>query len=149
MYALRHNYTGNIVDSPTDIKIVDSTWVVKIKRLFRRIRRQIQSTINSKGIFPNSGIRLRCDVCAGGHFDSWRRPLSIVAVNSFVPQQLDVKSVFLYGELKETIYLHLPEGYRDGNKVAEGYIWIKTVPQRVGLSSYRTLTKIRVCPIQL
>jgi hypothetical protein len=44
--------------------------------------------------------------------------LSIIAANGFVPQQLDVKAAFLYGELKQTIYMHLPEGYRDGNKVA-------------------------------
>jgi hypothetical protein len=51
-------------------------------------------------------------------FDSLRLHLSIVAANGFVPQQLDVKATFLYGELKETIDMHLPEGCRDGNKVA-------------------------------
>jgi hypothetical protein len=51
-------------------------------------------------------------------FDSLRLLLSIVAANSFVPQQLDVKAAFLYGELKETIYMRLSEGYTDGNKVA-------------------------------
>jgi hypothetical protein len=51
-------------------------------------------------------------------FDSLRFLLSIVGANGLVPQQLDVKAVFLYGELKETIYMHLPEGYRDSNKVA-------------------------------
>jgi hypothetical protein len=51
-------------------------------------------------------------------FDSLRLLLSIVTANGFVPQQLDVNAAFLYGELKETIYMRLPEGYRDGNKVA-------------------------------
>jgi hypothetical protein len=51
-------------------------------------------------------------------FDSLRLLLWIVTANGFVSQQLDVKAAFLYGELKETIYMHLPEGYRDGNKVA-------------------------------
>jgi hypothetical protein len=44
--------------------------------------------------------------------------MSIVAANGFVPQQLDVKPTFLYGELKETIYIRLYGGYWDGNKVA-------------------------------
>jgi hypothetical protein len=52
-------------------------------------------------------------------FDSLRLVLSIVAMNGFGYQQLDIEAAFLYGELKETIYIRLPEGYRDGNKVAQ------------------------------
>lgn len=44
--------------------------------------------------------------------------MAIVAAKRFVPQQLDVKAAFLYGELKENIYMRLPEGYRNGTKVA-------------------------------
>jgi hypothetical protein len=44
---------------------------------------------------------------------------SIVGVNGYVSQQLGVKSAFLYGELKETSYMSLPEGYRDRHKVAD------------------------------
>jgi hypothetical protein len=51
-------------------------------------------------------------------FDSLCRLMSIVGTNGFVPQQLDVEAAILYGELKETIYIRLPEGYRDCNKVA-------------------------------
>jgi hypothetical protein len=51
-------------------------------------------------------------------FDSLHLLLSIVAGNGFISQQLDVKATFLYGELNETIYIRLPESYRDGNKVA-------------------------------
>jgi hypothetical protein len=32
MDALRHNHTWDVVDRPTDRKIVDSKWVFKIKR---------------------------------------------------------------------------------------------------------------------
>jgi hypothetical protein len=44
--------------------------------------------------------------------------LSIVAVNGFVPQQLDVKAAFLYGELKETIYMPSLRVIGMRNKVA-------------------------------
>jgi uncharacterized lipoprotein len=59
MDALRHNHTWDVVDRPTDRKIVDSKWVFKIKRLSEQIRRQIQSTISGKEIFPNPGTGLR------------------------------------------------------------------------------------------
>jgi hypothetical protein len=52
-------------------------------------------------------------------FYSLRILLSIVAVNGFVPQQLDLKAAFRYNELTETIYMHLPEAYRDGHNIAQ------------------------------
>jgi hypothetical protein len=51
-------------------------------------------------------------------FDSLHLFLSIVAVNDLILQQLDVKATFMYGELKETIYMRRPESYKNGNKVA-------------------------------
>jgi hypothetical protein len=80
-------------------------------------------------------------------FDSLHLLLSIVAVNSFVPQQLDIKAAFLYGELKETIYMYLPEGYRDGNKVAhlKRYIYgLKQSPREWYSHLTGTPTKTRV-----
>jgi hypothetical protein len=50
-------------------------------------------------------------------FDSLSLLSSIEPANGFVPQQLNVKAAILYAELKETIYIDLPEGYRDGNDV--------------------------------
>jgi hypothetical protein len=35
MDALRHNHTWDVVDRPTDRKIVDSKWVFKIKHPFQ------------------------------------------------------------------------------------------------------------------
>jgi hypothetical protein len=49
--------------------------------------------------------------------DSLHLLLFIVTANGYVPQRLTIKSSFLYGELKQTIYICLPEGYRDGYKV--------------------------------
>jgi hypothetical protein len=80
-------------------------------------------------------------------FDSLRLLLSIIAENGFDPQQTGINAAFLYCELKETIYMHLPEVYRDGNTVAHlnRYIYgLKTITQRVVLSFYRTPTKTRV-----
>jgi rhamnogalacturonyl hydrolase YesR len=52
------------------------------------------------------------------YFDVLHLLLYIVTANGLFSQQLDVKAAFVYIAYKETIYLHHPEGYRDGNKVA-------------------------------
>jgi hypothetical protein len=105
-------------DIPTDRKIVDSKSVFNIKPLsdgsvdkFKaRLVAKRFSHIQREDYDETFALVVRCD--------SLRLLLSIVAANGFVPQQLDVKAAFLYRELKETIYMRLPEGYRDGTKVA-------------------------------
>jgi hypothetical protein len=118
MDTLWRNHTWDVVDRPTDSQIVDSKWVCKIKRLSDRFVDQFKARLVAKEI---SQIQEQdYDETFGPvlPFDCLRLLLSIVAAHGFVPQQLDVKAAFLYGELKEAIYMRLPEGYRDGNKVA-------------------------------
>ena len=45
--------------------------------------------------------------------------MAIAASKSWKPQQLDIKSAFLYGKLDEEIYMHLPEGNRISGKVCK------------------------------
>jgi transposase InsO family protein len=118
MDVLRRNYTWDVVDRPTDRKIVDSKWVFKIKRLSDRSVDKFKARLVAKGFSQIQGQDYDETFTPVVRFDSLRLLLSIVAANGFVPLQLDVKPAFLYGELKETVYMRLPEGYRDGNKVA-------------------------------
>jgi hypothetical protein len=52
-------------------------------------------------------------------FDSLRTLLAISASRKWRPRQLDVKTAFLYGHLKEEIYMRLPLGSRIGGKVCK------------------------------
>ena len=45
--------------------------------------------------------------------------MALAASKNWKPQQLDIKSAFLYGELKEENYMHLPEGSRIDGKVCK------------------------------
>ncbi|KRZ73594.1 Retrovirus-related Pol polyprotein from transposon TNT 1-94 [Trichinella papuae] len=47
-------------------------------------------------------------------FDTVRAILSIAAVERLRLQQLDVKTAFLYGALKEEVYVKQPEGFENG-----------------------------------
>jgi hypothetical protein len=118
MDALQRNHTWDVVDRPTDRKIVDSKWVFKTKRHSDRSVDKFKARLVAKGFSQIQGQDYDETFTEVVHFDSLHLLLSIVAANGFVPQQLDFNPLFLYGELEETIYMRLPEGYRDGNKVA-------------------------------
>src|SRR5437667_120819 len=52
-------------------------------------------------------------------YESLRLLLAISAHYGWIPQQLDIKSAFLHGDLKELIYMKLPEGYRKADMVCK------------------------------
>lgn len=48
-----------------------------------------------------------------------RLVLSIAVQRDMIVHQMDVKAAFLNGELSEDIYMELPEGFKNGNKVCK------------------------------
>jgi hypothetical protein len=103
--TLRRNHSWEIVDRPCDRKIVDSQLVFNIKRLSERSVDKFKPRLVAKRYFQIHEQDYSTIFAPVVHFDSVCLLLSIVAVNGFVPQQLDVIHAFLYGELKETIYI--------------------------------------------
>jgi hypothetical protein len=99
MDALRRNHTWDVVDRHTDRMIVDSKWVFKIKRRFDRSVDKFKVRLVAKGFSQIQGQDYDETFALVVHFDSLLLLLPIVAANGFVPQQLDVKTAFLYGEL--------------------------------------------------
>jgi hypothetical protein len=55
MDALRCNHTWDVVDRPTDRKIVDSKWVCKIKRLSDRSVDKFKARLVAKGFSQIQG----------------------------------------------------------------------------------------------
>lgn len=48
------------------------------------------------------------------------RVLSIAAIRHWTLHQLDVKNIFLHGDLHEKVYMHLPLGFYPQRKGAKG-----------------------------
>jgi hypothetical protein len=118
MDALWCDHTWDVVDRPTYRQILDSKWVFKIKHLSDRSVDKFKARLVATGWSQIQGQDYDETFVPVVWFDSSRLPLSIVAANGFVPRHLEVKATFLYGELTETIYIRLPDRYRDGNQVA-------------------------------
>ena len=83
------NNVWMVVDLPPGKKAVGSKWVFKLKKL------------------PDGSI---------DHFKA-RVVLAITAVEDLELDQVDFKSAYLNGEIEEEVYIELPDGYKQGDKV--------------------------------
>ncbi|CAL8105839.1 unnamed protein product [Prunus armeniaca] len=89
--ALHTQGTWDLVHMPVDKNIVGSRWVYRVKK-------------NSDGSVARHKARLVAQV---------RLVLSIAAMNRWSLRQLDVKNVFLHGDLEEEVFMHQPQGFED------------------------------------
>jgi hypothetical protein len=85
MDALRDNHTWDVVDRPTDRQIVDSKWVVKIKRLSDGSVDKFKVRLVAKGFSQIQGQDYDETFGPVVRFDSLHLLLSIVAANGFGP----------------------------------------------------------------
>jgi hypothetical protein len=118
MDVLQHNHTWDVIDRPNVRKVVDSKWVFKIRTLFDGPIDKFKAQLVANRLSQIHGHDYDKTFVLGISVDSLHLVMPIVITNGSVPPYLDIKGAYLYGELRETIYLGRPEGYRDGIKVA-------------------------------
>jgi hypothetical protein len=53
------------------------------------------------------------------HFDSLRVVFAVTGESGWRPHQLDVQSAFPHGDLEAELYITLPEGRQERNKIAQ------------------------------
>jgi hypothetical protein len=99
MDALRRNQTWDVVDRPTNRKIVDSKWVFNIKRLSNGSVNKFKVRLVAKGFSQIQGQDYNETFAQVVLFDSLHILLPIVAANGFVPHQLAVKAAFCMASL--------------------------------------------------
>ncbi|XP_060182830.1 uncharacterized mitochondrial protein AtMg00810-like [Lycium barbarum] len=111
--ALIKNKTWELVPRPPNVNVIRSMWIFTHKE-------------KSNGDFERHKARLVGDgktqqvgIDCGETFSPVVKPATIRTVLSlslskkWPIHQLDVKNAFLHGELKETVYMHQPLGFRD------------------------------------
>lgn len=104
--ALEVNNTWELVPAPNDVKIIDSKWVFcekeidgKTVKKARLVARGFQQCTLSEDVYAPVA-----------RMGTLRVLLSLYIKCNLYLQQLDVKSAFLYGTLKNPVYMYQPEG---------------------------------------
>ncbi len=109
--------TGDIVDAPPGKKVVKGKWVFKSKHDPESGRSKKKARYVACGYSQIAGIDYEETFSPVVNFDTVRVALTVAAARQYSVRQFDVKTAYLHAELKETIYMELPEGFRVPGKV--------------------------------
>jgi len=115
--ALEKSGTYDKVPKPEGRKIIDSKWVYKTKRNADSTLERYRARTVAKGFSQIPGYDYDEVFAPVIRYESLRFLLAICAKNGWRPRQFDVKSAFLYGELKEEVFMRPPPGFEDGKHV--------------------------------
>ena len=118
--ALIKNETWELVPRPPDVNIIRSMWI------FTHKEKSDGSFERHKARLVGNGKTQQVGIDCGETFSPVVKPatirtvLSLALSKTWQIHQLDVKNAFLHGDLKETVYMHQPMGFRD--KVYPDYV---------------------------
>jgi hypothetical protein len=118
MEALDRNKTWSVVERPENQKLIDCRWVFKINHKSDGSLGRYKARLVAKGFTQRPGVDYDETFAPVVRFDSLCLLHTLAAHNGWTPQQLNIKSAFIYRCLSETIYMRLP-GRRENNKVAK------------------------------
>jgi hypothetical protein len=108
------NKTWELVQKLEGVKPVPMKWVYKIKRDAEGNVEHYKSRLVAKGFMQRAGIDFKEVYAPLSKHTTMRALLATIAPRDLELDQLDVKTTFLNGELKEGIYMRQPRGYEQG-----------------------------------
>ena len=111
--SLHENNTWVLVEKPEEQKVINSKWVYTNK-INSDNSEPNKARLVVKGYSQKEGIDYTATVSPVARFDTVRLMLSNAARNNLHLGQFDIKTKFLYGNMKEDIYMKQPEGFHNG-----------------------------------
>ncbi|KAH9705857.1 hypothetical protein KPL70_012031 [Citrus sinensis] len=114
--TLHKNKTWELVPLPHGRKAIGNKWVYKIKRDGNDQVERYRARLVVKGYAQKEGIDFNEIFSPMVRLTTVRIVLAMCATFDLHLEQLDVKTVFLHGELEEEIYMLQPEGFAETGK---------------------------------
>lgn len=113
--SLKDNETWEMVDLPKGRKSIPCKWVYRIKTGPDGSIEKYKARLVIKGYSQRKGLDYEETFSPVAKTSTIRAVLSIAAQENLSISQFDVSTAFLYGKLKEEIYMKPPEGYSNNN----------------------------------
>nr|GEV10173.1 Gag-Pol polyprotein [Tanacetum cinerariifolium] len=102
-----------LVDKPLCKNVINIKWLWKNKRDEENTVIRNKSRLVAKGYAQKEGIDFEESFAPVARLEAVRLFIEYVAHKSFTVYQMDVKTAFLYGPLKEEVYVNQPDGFVD------------------------------------
>ncbi|GKD13727.1 putative ribonuclease H-like domain-containing protein [Tanacetum coccineum] len=102
-----------LVDLPSGKKAIGTKWVFRNKRDERSIVVKNKARLVAQGFRQEEGIDYDEVFAPVARIEAIRLFLAFASYMGFPVYQMDVKSAFLYGTIKEEVYVHQPPGFVD------------------------------------
>ncbi|KAM0021247.1 putative RNA-directed DNA polymerase [Helianthus debilis subsp. tardiflorus] len=109
--AINKNKTWTLVQLPPNHKAIGLKWVFKLKRDADGKVVKHKARLVAKGYIQQKDVDFEDAFAPVARMETIRLILAIAATNGWLVHHLDVKSAFLYGDLKEEVYVSQPTGY--------------------------------------
>ncbi|GJW28673.1 retrovirus-related pol polyprotein from transposon TNT 1-94 [Tanacetum coccineum] len=102
-----------LVDRPLCKNVINLKWLWKNKRDEENTIIRNKSRLVAKGYAQKEGIDFEESFAPVARLEAVRLFIAYAAHKSFTVYQMDVKTAFLYGPLKEEVYVNQPDGFVD------------------------------------
>ncbi|KAJ9552445.1 hypothetical protein OSB04_016490 [Centaurea solstitialis] len=116
-----------LVKRPQDKSIIDTKWLFKNKKDEHGTIVRDKARLVAKGYRQQEGIDYDQTFAPVARLEAIRMFLAYAAYKDFMVFQMDVKTAFLYGHLKEEVYVTQPEGFVDPDHPDYVYILDKAL----------------------
>ncbi|GJW19581.1 putative ribonuclease H-like domain-containing protein [Tanacetum coccineum] len=116
-----------LVDLPYGKKVICTKWVFGNKRDEKSIVVKNKARLVAQGFIQEDGIYYDEVFTPVAIIEAIRLFLAFASYMGFTVYQMDVKSVFLYGTIKEEVYVHQPLGFVDPTHPNKVYKVIKAL----------------------
>ena len=109
--SVLENGTWLLVDCPSNIKPIGCKWVYRIKYKSNGEVDKYKERLVDKGLSQQKGIDYDETFSPTTKWNTIRTTINLVAQNGYKLHQMDVKSAFLNGDLKEEVFMTQPQGF--------------------------------------
>nr|GFA99313.1 copia protein [Tanacetum cinerariifolium] len=111
-----------LVPAPDNISPLTLKWLFKNKHDEEQTVIRNRSRLVVRGYRQEKGIDFEESFASVAKMEAIRIFLAYAAHKSFTVFQMDVKTIFLHGSLKEDVYVCQPEGFIDANHPSHVYV---------------------------
>nr|GEX01531.1 zinc finger, CCHC-type [Tanacetum cinerariifolium] len=109
--SIMHNDTWKLTDLPPGCKELGCKWILKRKMKVDGSIDKYKARLVIQGFRQKEGIDFFDTYAPVARISTIRLLLALTAIHDLVIHQMDVKTVFLNGDLDEEIYMKQPEGF--------------------------------------